>query len=84
MNETVTRRETPLTELRPAQWWKEQPEELNALSDHIIQKLILAGIKTVEQVRAAGPEKLLAIDGIGRGALQEIKTWLRSLDSERR
>jgi len=42
--------------------------------------LTLANIKTVEEVRAAGPDRLLAIDGIGRVALEEIKSWLRKLD----
>ena len=68
-------------ELRPSDWWKEQPEEMMALSAHIVDKLANAGITTIGQVREAGPDKLLEIEGIGKVALEEIKTWLRWLDN---
>lgn len=69
-------------DIRPRDWWKRQPPELGELSGHIVRKLADADITTVEQVREAGPDKLLEIDGIGKVALEEIKEWLRSLDGE--
>lgn len=66
-------------QLRPAEWWK-APAETAALSDHLIDKLCAAGLKTVGDVMRAGPSKLREIEGIGAGAVEEIKTWLRMLD----
>jgi NAD-dependent DNA ligase len=53
-----------------------------ALPEHIVDKLVAAGFNTVEDVRAADPKKIRLIEGIGRVAFEEIKTWLQSLDDE--
>lgn len=69
-------------ELRPTPWWREQPEEIAELPDHIVKRLTDAGYATVDDVRTATPDQLLTIRGIGRVALEEIKVWLRRLDGE--
>jgi DNA integrity scanning protein DisA with diadenylate cyclase activity len=69
-------------EFRPREWWKEPSPEIDRLSPHIVDKLVAAGISTIAQVREAGPLKLMEVDGIGKVALEEIRTWLRSLDSD--
>ena len=67
---------------RPDPWRKEQPEEIAELSEHILNRLIGAGFKTVADVRSAGHDKLREIDGIGDVALAEIMNWLRRLDGD--
>jgi hypothetical protein len=75
-----TRTQRDRQEFRPREWWKEPPEAIGNLSPHIVDKLVAGGITTIEQVREAGPIRLLEVDGIGRVALEEIRAWLRSLD----
>jgi ERCC4-type nuclease len=69
-------------EFRPREWWKEPPEEINGISPHIIERLVAAGINDIQSVRDAGPTKLLEVEGIGKVAFEEIRTWLRSLDGD--
>lgn len=68
--------------LKREPWWQEQREELTELSDHILNRLIGAGFNTIQDVRNAGPDRLREINGIGNVALEEIRCWLRRLDSE--
>jgi hypothetical protein len=65
---------------RPLQqeWWRE--EHSDWLPPKMVKRLTDAGINTVGEVRSAGPERLLEIDGIGQSALKKIKSWLRALD----
>jgi DNA integrity scanning protein DisA with diadenylate cyclase activity len=67
-------------EFRPREWWKEPPEAISNLSPHIVDKLVAGGFNDIQSVREAGPLKLMEVEGIGRVALEEIRTWLRSLD----
>jgi|GEM_PF-2560375 len=69
-------------ELRPDPWWREPREEITELSEHICDKLSGAGLKTIADVRAAGPDALQRIPGIGPVALAEIMAWLRWLDGD--
>lgn len=69
-----------LNELKPRDWWRVPPEGTPTLSQHIVDKLVAAGISTVEAVKEAGPDKLMQIDGIGKVAMAEIREWLCALD----
>jgi hypothetical protein len=66
-------------------WWYDTPHELEGLQKGVIKKLVRAGLTTAQQVRDAGPERLLKdVDGLGKKGLDDVKTWLRSLDGQER
>lgn len=67
--------------LRPDEWWRPIANDVPPLADHIIERLTAAGMTTVGDVVAAGPEKLREVEGIGHGAIDEIKAWLFALET---
>jgi uroporphyrinogen-III synthase len=75
VNETATTHEP----IRAARWWRDEGEFVG-LSWHLVDKLHAAGYKTADDLRRAGAQKILEADGIGKVALEEIKTWLCALD----
>lgn len=61
------------------EWWEEEPpNELNGLPKHIREKLLANHIMTIDEVRNAGPKRLMEIDGMGSRAVQRVKEWLRA------
>jgi hypothetical protein len=64
-------------------WWQDTPHELDGLKKGVIKKMVSAGYLTPQQIREAGPQKLLKeVEGLGKKGLDDIKIWLRSLDGE--
>ena len=67
-------------------WWEEnkldQPSEL-VLPTRILVTLGNAGINTVEELKAAGPQKLREIPHLGKGAFEQIVAFLRALDRQK-
>jgi ERCC4-type nuclease len=60
------------------EWWEEEPpHELHGLPKHVIAKLLNANIRTVQQVRDTGPQRLSEIEGMGPAAIDKVKVWLR-------
>jgi len=66
-------------------WWEEdkldKPSEL-VLPTRILHALDNAGINTVEQLKAAGPAKLRAIEHLGKQGFDQIVGFLRALDRQ--
>ena len=66
-------------------WWKsgalDERSEL-ALPPRVLKVLEAAGIVTVEQLKAAGPARLLKLDGLGKLAFNQIIELLRALDRQ--
>lgn len=66
-------------------WWKEgaleKPNVLE-LPTRVMVALENAGITTVEQLKAAGPNKLRELDGVGKGGFEQIVALLRELDRQ--
>jgi DNA-directed RNA polymerase alpha subunit len=64
-------------------WWK-APDQRNALElpTRVLHVLDNAGIHTVEQLKAAGPNRLRKLEGIGKLGFQQIVDLLRALDGE--
>jgi DNA-directed RNA polymerase alpha subunit len=64
-------------------WWK-APDERNALElpTRVLHVLDNAGITTIEQLKAAGPNRLRKLEGIGKLGFQQIVDLLRALDAE--
>lgn len=66
-------------------WWKsgalDERSEL-ALPPRVLKVLEAAGITTVEQLKAAGPARLLKLDGLGKLAFNQIIDLLRALDRQ--
>ena len=66
-------------------WWKEDAKpaapEL-VLPTRLLKALEDAGIETVEQLKAAGPERLKSLDHIGKLGFEMIVAMLRALDRE--
>lgn len=66
-------------------WWQEdaldQRREL-ALPTRVLVALDSAGIRTVEELKAAGPTKLRQLPHIGKQAFEQIVDLLRALDRE--
>jgi DNA-directed RNA polymerase alpha subunit len=66
-------------------WWKEdaldQRNEL-ALPKRVLVILDKAGIRTVEELKAAGPSRLRKLEGIGKLAFEQIIELLRALDRQ--
>jgi DNA-directed RNA polymerase alpha subunit len=64
-------------------WWKEgaldQPNEL-VLPTRVLVALENAGITTVEDLKAAGPNKLRSLPNLGKLGFQQIIDLLRALD----
>lgn len=60
-------------------WWR---NELHALNPHLAAKLVDAGFSTADDLRKAGPMKILAAKGIGKVGLEEVREWLCSLDEK--
>jgi hypothetical protein len=66
-------------------WWKENatPETPDlVLPGRVLAALADAGIETVEQLKAAGPQKIRGLDKIGPQAFEQIVALLRALDRE--
>jgi hypothetical protein len=63
-------------------WWKADAEPRNelALPSRVLAILDKAGIRTVEELKAAGPRRLRMLDGIGKLAFDQIINLLRALD----
>lgn len=65
------------------EWWKEdQADEFAVLSMRARNALFFHGIKTVDQLRAASREELMALPNFGRHCLQQVICLLRSLDEK--
>jgi DNA-directed RNA polymerase alpha subunit len=66
-------------------WWKadalDQRSELE-LPTRVLVVLENAGITTVEQLKAAGPNRLRQLEGIGKLAFNQIIDLLRALDRQ--
>lgn len=64
------------------EWWKESaPSEPDlVLPTRVLAALENAGITTVEQLKAAGPDRLRKLGGIGKGGFDQIVALLRALD----
>ena len=79
---------TPLSALAEqpnGEWWK--LEELGKRGDlelptRVLVALENAGIKTVADLRAAGPHRLHQIDHIGKLGFQQIVNLLQALDRQ--
>jgi hypothetical protein len=66
-------------------WWKAEALDQRsalALPNRVLVVLANAGITTVEQLKAAGPDKLRKMDGIGKLAFNQIIDLLRALDRQ--
>ncbi len=90
MSEQNTTTATPLSALAEranasGAWWKadalDQRGELE-LPTRVLVLLENAGITTVEQLKAAGPNRLRQLEGIGKLAFNQIIDLLRALDRE--
>jgi DNA-directed RNA polymerase alpha subunit len=90
MSEQNTTTATPLSALAEranasGAWWKadalDQRSELE-LPTRVLVLLENAGITTVEQLKAAGPNRLRQLEGIGNLAFNQIIDLLRALDRE--
>jgi DNA-directed RNA polymerase alpha subunit len=87
MSEQITDT-TPLSTLAEratasVEWWKpgalERPNELE-LPTRVLVALSNADIHTVAQLRAAGPQRLRELEGIGKLGFSQIVEFLRALD----
>jgi DNA-directed RNA polymerase alpha subunit len=67
------------------EWWKEgaleQRHDLE-LPPRVLVILDNAGIRTVEQLKAAGPVGLLKLPGLGKLAFKQIIDLLKALDKQ--
>jgi DNA-directed RNA polymerase alpha subunit len=93
MSEQISSSSTSLTKLSTlaeqaissGAWWKEdaldQRSEL-ALPTRVLVILDNAGIRTVEELKAAGPSRLRKLEGIGKLAFEQIIELLRALDRQ--
>jgi hypothetical protein len=67
------------------EWWKEdaldKPSEL-VLPTRVLVTLGNAGITTVEQLKAAGPNKIRELPHLGKQAFDQIIALLRALDRQ--
>jgi hypothetical protein len=93
MEETMTEISSNTTELSAlaeratasgARWQAgklDQRSEL-VLPARVLRALDSAGIRTVEELKAAGPVALSKLDGIGKLAFQQIVDLLRALDRQ--
>ena len=66
-------------------WWKEGAlDQRNALElpTRVLHILDNAGINTVEQLKAAGPDKLRKLEGLGKLGFSQIVELLRELDRQ--
>ena len=89
MTEQITNG-TPLSALAEkanatGEWWKE--EALGRRSEMVLPTRVLvvlgnAGIHTVEQLKAAGPDRLHKLPKLGKLAFQQIVALLRCLDRQ--
>ncbi|MBR0753458.1 hypothetical protein JQ604_14820 [Bradyrhizobium jicamae] len=66
-------------------WWK--PDALGQRSDLELPSRVLtildnAGIHTVDELKALGPQKLRKLDGIGKQAFEQIVALLQALDRQ--
>jgi len=87
---TTTTKGTKLTDIAEratasSDWWKEgaleKPSEFE-LSTRVLAALDSAGIRTIEELKQAGPRKLRELEGIGKGGFEQIVTLLRALDRQ--
>jgi DNA-directed RNA polymerase alpha subunit len=66
-------------------WWKsgalDERSELE-LPARVLKVLESAGISTVEQLKAAGPQRLRKLEGIGKLGFTQIIELLRALDRQ--
>lgn len=90
MSDQNTTTATPLSALAEraaasGSWWQEtsldQRSEL-ALPTRVLVALDNAGIRTVEELKAAGPNRLRQLEGVGKLGFQQIVDLLRALDRE--
>jgi DNA-directed RNA polymerase alpha subunit len=90
MSEQISSNTTPLAALAESAsasraWWKtdalDQRNELE-LPTRVLRVLDDAGIRTVEQLKAAGPHRLRQFEGIGKLAFNQIVDLLRALDRQ--
>jgi hypothetical protein len=88
--QNITTAATPLSALAEratasGAWWQEdtldQRSQL-ALPPRVLAALDNAGIRTVEELKAAGPHRLRKLDGIGKLAFDQIIELLRALDRQ--
>jgi hypothetical protein len=88
MSEQTITSTTPLSDLARnsaanGNWWEEEAlgqRNVMQLPTHVLRILDNAGIRTVEQLKAAGPIKLRELEGIGKLAFDQIVQLLRALD----
>ena len=86
-NTNQTTQLSSLAELAAANsgWWKsdalDQRSELE-LPPRVLNVLAGAGIRTVEELKAAGPHKLRKLDGIGKLGFNQIIDLLQALDRQ--
>lgn len=90
MIEQDTNRTTQLSSLAEmaaanSGWWKadalDRRSELE-LPPRVLHVLDSAGIRTVEDLKAAGPHKLRKLDGIGKLGFEQIVALLRAFDRQ--
>lgn len=65
-------------------WWDDEPPVINPFAELSVRTQIcfeVAGISSVEQLKTWTPDKLLQIKDFGRRSLDEVKHFLRALDS---
>jgi DNA-directed RNA polymerase alpha subunit len=66
-------------------WWKEGALEHRpelALPTRVLAILDNAGIRTVEQLKAAGPARLRELPNLGKQAFEQIVEMLRAFDQQ--
>lgn len=82
--------DTPLSKIAQSfvaagEWWKEgalgEPNDLE-LPTRVLVALEHAGIRTVEELKKAGPHKLRELEGLGKGGFEQIVKLLRALDRQ--
>lgn len=84
-----TNNQTPLSTLgqhavATGDWWKSGAAERNELQlpGRVLKVLETEGIRTVEQLKVAGPHRLRKIEGLGKLAFNQIIDLLRALDRQ--
>ncbi|RXG91545.1 DNA-directed RNA polymerase subunit alpha C-terminal domain-containing protein [Bradyrhizobium zhanjiangense] len=66
-------------------WWTQDALETRSpleLPTRVLNILDNAGIRTVDQLKAQGPQKLRKLEGIGKQGFEQIVALLRALDRQ--